>query len=109
EKLWRILNDKLEMLRAGNRFPEAIRVASKALELARRIFAKNDVALALSYERLGQLYDEQGSRAEAKPYLVKALQIVERAAPLEQAGVYRIARRLAHSCDVATDEEDVIR
>jgi hypothetical protein len=63
EKLWRILNDKLETLRAGKRFPEAIRVGHTAVQLARRIFAKNDGSLALSCERLGQLYDEQGSRA----------------------------------------------
>jgi tetratricopeptide (TPR) repeat protein len=109
ERLWRILNDKLETLRAGNRFPEAIRVGEKALEVARRLFAKNDVSLALSYERLGRLYDQEGSRAEAKPYLVKALQIVERATPLEQRAVYRIARRLALLCDVAKDEQEAIR
>ncbi len=30
EKLWNILNDKLETLRASNRLPEAIRVAETA-------------------------------------------------------------------------------
>lgn len=108
EKLWRILNDKLETLRAGSRFPEAIRVGGTALDLAHRIFAKNDPSLAFSYERLGQLYDEQGNRAEAKPYLVKALQIVERASPPDQRAVYRIARRLADLCDLTGDEEDAI-
>ena len=34
EKLWSILNDKLDTLRAGNRLPEAIRVAETALDLA---------------------------------------------------------------------------
>ena len=38
EKLWGILNDKLEMLRASNRLPEAIRVAETALDLARTRF-----------------------------------------------------------------------
>ena len=33
EKLWTILNDKLDTLRASNRLPEAIRVGQAALEL----------------------------------------------------------------------------
>ena len=57
EKLWAILNDKLDTLRAGNRLPEAIRVAETALELAKRAFDDNHVSLALSFERLGQLLD----------------------------------------------------
>ena len=32
EKLWAILNDKLDNLRATNRLPQAIRVAETALE-----------------------------------------------------------------------------
>ena len=56
EKLWQILLDKLETLRAGHRFPEAIRVGEKALELARRIFPNDHPSLALSYERLGQIH-----------------------------------------------------
>ena len=32
EKLWAILNDKLDMLRASNRLPEAIRIAETALD-----------------------------------------------------------------------------
>ena len=34
EKLWSILNDKLDTLRATNRLPQAIRVAETALEIA---------------------------------------------------------------------------
>lgn len=108
EKLWRILNDKLEMLRAGRRFPEAIRVGEAALQLARRIFATDGVSLALSYERVGQLYDDQGRRAEAKPFLIIALQLMERAGPPEERAVYRLARRLADLCDVAGEEEQAI-
>ena len=108
EKLWRILNDNLETLRASNRLVEAIRVAETALLVARRVFAKNDPSLALSYERIGQLYDVQEKRAEAKPYLLKALQIVERAVPPEQRSIYRIGRRLAYLCDLAGDEAEAI-
>ena len=42
EKLWGILNDKLDMLRASNRLPEAIRVAETALDLAQRAFQPGD-------------------------------------------------------------------
>jgi hypothetical protein len=38
EKLWVILNEKLDNLRATNRLPQAIRVAETALEVARRAF-----------------------------------------------------------------------
>lgn len=108
EKLWQILNDKLETLRGGARYPEAIRVGEKALELARRIFANGEQSLALSYERLGQLYAEQGDPAAAKPYLATALQLVERTAAPDQRAVYRMARRLADLCDLAGNEEDAI-
>ena len=67
EKLWGILNDKLETLRAGNRLPEATRVADTALRVARRSFAKDDLSLALSYERLGELYDLQRSARRRSP------------------------------------------
>ena len=42
EKLWRILNDKLDMLRASNRLPEAVRVAETSLTLAQRAFKPGD-------------------------------------------------------------------
>ena len=38
ERLWTILNDKLDTLRATNQLPEAIRVAETALEIAKRAF-----------------------------------------------------------------------
>src|SRR5207253_8818521 len=65
EKLWSILNDKLDTLRAGNRLPEAIRVAETALDLAKRTFAEDESSLALSYEKLGQLLEQHGDRATA--------------------------------------------
>src|SRR5215831_7410558 len=54
EKLWAILNEKLDNLRATNRLPQAIRVAETALEVARRAFKGNQTALATSFDRLGQ-------------------------------------------------------
>jgi len=75
EKLWQILQEKLEMLRAGNRLPEALRVGDTALEMAQRIFPADHPSLALSYERLGRIHDQQGNHGEAKVLLEKALRI----------------------------------
>ena len=108
ERLWRILHDKLEMLRTGNRLPEAIRVGETALELAQRTFPKDHPSLALSYELLGQIYDQQGHRAEAKPYLAKALQLAERVEPIDQRTIHRMARRLAYLCDLTGSQEEAI-
>ncbi len=66
EKLWRILQEKLETLRAGGRLAEAMRVGQTALELAKRVFSESDPSLALSYERLGQMHEQRGDRVEAK-------------------------------------------
>src|SRR5450432_2928026 len=96
------------MLRAGNRLPEAIRVGETALELAQRTFPQGHASLVLSYERLGKIYDQQGRRAEAKPYLVKALKIVERIEPTDQRTIYRMARRLAYLCDMTGSQEEAI-
>lgn len=109
EKLWNILNDKLDTLRASNRLPEAIRVAETALDLAKRAFENNEGQLALSFEKLGQLLDQAGDRTAAKPYLLKAHEILERGQPPDQRGIYRSARRLAFSCDNLGQSEEAIR
>ena len=106
EKLWEILNDKLETLRASSRLPEAIRVAETLLELAKRTFGEDDNALALSYEKLGQLLDQSGDRAKAKPYLLKAHGVLEKAKPPNQRMLYRSARRLAFLCDNLGQQEE---
>src|SRR6267143_1755027 len=109
EKLWSILNDKLETLRVSARLPEAIRVAEALLELAKRAFGEDDNALALSYEKLGTLLDQSGDRAKAKPYLLKAHGVLEKAKPLDQRLLYRSARRLAFLCDNLGQQEEAIR
>src|ERR1700730_13855249 len=98
EKLWSILNDKLDTLRASNRLAEAIRVAETALGVAKRTFADDESALALSYEKLGQLLDQRGDRAGAKSHLSKAYAILEKAIPLDQRALYLSAIRLAFLC-----------
>ncbi len=85
EKLWGILNDKLDMLRASNRLPEAIRIAETALDLAKRAFQPGDPNYTLSLEKLGQLHDQAGDRVAAKPYLVKAHGFLEKADPVDAA------------------------
>lgn len=108
ERLWQILLDKLEMLRAGQQFPEAMRVGTTALELAQRSFPENHPSLALSYERLGQIHEQGGKGAEARPYLLKALRIVEANEPVDHRAVYRISRLLAYLSDVSDNEEEAI-
>src|ERR1043165_7606795 len=93
EKLWNILNDKLDMLRASNRLPEALRVAETAFTLAQRAFEPGEPSYILSLERLGQLHDQAGDRAAAKPYLVKAHGFVEKSEPVRSE-----ERRVGKEC-----------
>ena len=109
EKLWNILNDKLDPLRASNRLPEAIRVAETTLDLAKRTFNETQAPLALSFEKLGQLLDQSGDRVAAKPYLLKAHALLEKVEPPDQHAIYRSARRLAFSCDNLGQSEEAIR
>src|SRR5438094_8127650 len=99
EKLWEILNDKLETLRASSRLPEAIRVAETLLELAKRTFGEDDNALALSYEKLGQLLDQSGDRAKAKAYLLKSHGALHTARPPNKRKLDRSAQRQGYLCD----------
>src|SRR3989440_10799016 len=108
EKLWTILNDKLDTLRATNRLPQAIRVAETALEIAKRAFSGTDLSLATSFEKLGQLLDQKGDRATAKAYLLKAHAILEKVKTPDQRIIYRSARRLAFLCDNLGHSEEAI-
>jgi len=108
EKLWTILNDKLDTLRATNRLPQAIRVAETALEIAKRAFRGTELPLATSFEKLGQLLDQKGDRAAAKGYLLKAHAILEKVNPPDQRAIYRSARRLAFLCDSLGQSEEAI-
>ncbi len=107
-QLWEILNEKLETLRAGGRYPEAIRVGETALTLASRIFAENDPSLGASYERLARVCEEQGNHAQARPLFARALRIAELADPLDQGVIYHRARRLAYLCDLLCEPEAAV-
>src|SRR5436190_9600687 len=108
EKLWSILNDKLDMLRASDRLPEAIRIAQAALDLAERAFKPGDNNYTLSLEKLGQLLDQSGDRVAAKPYLVKAHDFLEKAEPIDVRAVFRSNCRLGFLCDNAGETDDAI-
>src|SRR5438045_9552164 len=97
EKLWAILNEKLDNLRATNRLPQAIRVADTALEVARRAFKGNQTALATSLEKLRQLLEQKGDHAGAEAHLLQAHVIPEKSNPPNQRGADRPAPRLAMS------------
>src|SRR6266498_2765872 len=96
ERLWTILNDKLDTLRATNRLPEAIRIAETAVEIAKRAFKGNETPLAISFEKLGQLLEQKGDYTAAEANLLKA------------HAIYRSARRLASLCDGLGQSEEAV-
>src|SRR5205807_8567310 len=99
QKLWSILNDKLDTLHATNRLPEAIRVAETALEIAKRAFKRGETPLACSFEKLGELFEEKGDYIAAEANLLKAHTILEKGKPSDHRAIYRSARRLSALCD----------
>src|SRR5215467_13232239 len=108
EKLWSILNDKLDTLRASNRLPQAIRVAETALEVAKRAFPGAGLPLATSFEKLGQLFEQTGDHATAKAHLLKAHAILEKMQPSDGRAMFRSSRRLAFLCDSLGQSEEAI-
>jgi tetratricopeptide (TPR) repeat protein len=108
EHLWGVLNDKLDTLRATNHMAEAIRVGQSALEIAKRSFAAGDVRLALSYEKLGLLHEQNSDRAAAKAFLVNAHRLLVTIQPRDDDAVFRSARRLGHLCNELGHTDEAI-
>src|SRR5437899_5530602 len=108
ERLWSIVNDKLDTLRAANRLPEAIRVAETALEVAKRAFKGSQTPLATSFEKLGQLIEQKRDHTAAEGYLLKAHAILEKVKPPDQRAIFRSAQRLAFLCDSLGRSEEAI-
>lgn len=108
EKLWAILNDKLDTLLATHSLDEAIRVGESALELAKRTFPASRIELGLSYEKLGLLHDQKGDRASAKAYLANAHRLFEGVVPPDRHALFRSARRLARLCDELGEKQEAI-
>jgi tetratricopeptide (TPR) repeat protein len=108
-KLWGILNDKLETLLAANRFPEALRVAKTALDLAERSFADSDPARAISHEKVGHLLGQTGDHTAARNHLLNAYAVWEKAEPPDKHALFRSARRLAFLSDQSGQSEEAVR
>ena len=108
ERLWSILNDKLDTLRATNHLNEAIRVAETALEIAKRAFKRGEAPLAVSFEKLGQLFEQKGDYTAAEANMLKAHAILEKGKPPDQHAIFRSARRLAALCDSLGHSEEAI-
>ncbi len=108
EKLWAILNDKLDMLRHAERLPDAIRVAETAVEVGKRAFAADHPNIAISFEKLGQLHDQDGNSAGAKPYLLRAHAVLTRGESPDPRAIYRSARRLGFLADNLGETEEAI-
>ena len=64
-QLWEILNEKLEVLRAGGRFPEAIEAGKKTVALK-----PNDqigwTSLSLFYNRTGEIKEAEAAGTKAE-------------------------------------------
>src|SRR2546430_702004 len=108
EHLWGVLNDKLDTLRATNHIAEAIRVGQSALEIAKRSFGAGAIRLALSYEKLGLLHEQNGDQPGAKAYLVNAHRLLTRRQPADNEAVFRSSRRLGQLCNELGHTADAI-
>src|SRR5438046_4948169 len=108
EKLWSILNDKLDTLHATNRLPEAIRVAETALATASRAVKRSEMPLATSFEKLGELLEEKGDYTAAEENPFKEHTILEKWNPPDHHAIYRSARRLAALCDSLGQSEEAV-
>jgi tetratricopeptide (TPR) repeat protein len=106
--LWSVLNDKLEMLRANDQLPEAIRVGESVLELAQRSFTPADPELAASYEKLASLLQQKGDHPAARLYLAEAYKVLEEAKPPDHYAIFDAARRLARMSDELGQSEEAI-
>jgi tetratricopeptide (TPR) repeat protein len=108
EKLWAILNEKLDLLRSMGQLPQALRVAETAVDLARRAFPAGAPSYALSLEKLGQLHDQAGNGAAAKAPLTEAHELLKKGDPPDRRVLYRSAGRLGLLCDNLGQTEEAI-
>jgi tetratricopeptide (TPR) repeat protein len=108
ERLWSILNDKLDTLRATNHLNEAIRVAETMLEIAKRAFKRGEAPLATSFEKLSLLLEQKGDYASAEANMLKAHAILEKAKPPDQHAIFHSARRVASLCESLGHSEEAV-
>src|SRR5215210_1466133 len=106
--LWRVLDQKLEMLRmADGELTEKIRLAENAAGVARKAFGPNHPNLALSLEKLGDLSMANDERDGAESCYREAL--VAHAANHDLPAIARIAGNLAWVCTLQENPTDAKR
>ena len=69
------LNQRIYQLFAEGKYQEAIPIAEKAVELAKRVRGPEDPDTAASLDNLAALYDDTGEYAKAQPLYQEALRI----------------------------------
>lgn len=107
--LWNVLDANIDMLRTERRLSDAINVAEKALEVARRGFVENDLRLAKAADKLGELYKEAGEFKKAEPLCWEAHDIYCEWEPRDEAALARVSSNLALIHDALGHEEDALR
>jgi tetratricopeptide (TPR) repeat protein len=70
-----LLNQQVQTLYKQGKYQEAIPLAEKAVELAKRVYGPEHPDTATSLNNLGKLYREMGEYAKAEPPLQEALRI----------------------------------
>src|SRR5438093_10498967 len=92
--LWVILNDKLDLRRNQGQLNEALAVADKTLEVARRAFAARHPNLALSLEKLGDVLKDKGDAVRAEPLYREAWHIYHELLPTDVPALFRLSSHL---------------
>ena len=101
EKMWGILNDKLDMLQTSNQVPEAIRSRRRPpMRWPSGYLSPAIGRTSVSLEKLGQLHGLAGDWNAAKPYFGQSpRENLEQADPIDRHALFRSARRLGFLYD----------
>ena len=76
---WDNLDLKVSTLFQQAKYPEAIKTAEEALKVAKKTFGSDHPNVALSLNRLAELYFSQGEYDKVGPLYKRALEIDEKA------------------------------
>ncbi|MBX2890854.1 MAG: tetratricopeptide repeat protein [Saprospiraceae bacterium] len=75
-ELARLLNDRGNALKHLQRYPEALETYRECLQIAEK--QQIDMAISATSANLGEVYLRMGRYADALPYLLKAIELMER-------------------------------